>query len=172
MCQKLLDELTSESFILSAGFLSAPRALRRFLLQAKEIRDLRETLRRGAIGDDTIRGFVSSLMAGFRVGCRFEHELALAALAVVLEKRPTRFAEEFLHDLAKLRLAEMPLAIRIARECLSQRTTMTRNKRRNFRPPQWSHFRFQSIKVGRRSSARAVPTVGKIITLGLTHAET
>jgi hypothetical protein len=171
MCQKLLDELKSESFVLSAGFLSTPRAVRRFLSQAKEIRELREALRKGSIAEETIREFVSSLMAGFRVGQRFEHELALAGLAVVLERRPTEFAEEFLHDLATLRLAEMPLSIRVARECLTQRTTMTRNKGRDFRPPAWARFVFQPIKVGWRGPRTKVPIVGRTIPLRRTHAE-
>ena len=51
-------------------------------------------------------------------------ELALAALAVAVERRPTDFAEEFLHDLARPQIAEMGLAIRVARECLRHRTSV------------------------------------------------
>ncbi len=96
MCRKLLDELISESFILSVGFLSTPGTLRRFLVRSREVREIREALRQGAIDEETIREFVSGLLAGFRVGSRFEHEIALAALAVVLERRATDFADEFL----------------------------------------------------------------------------
>ena len=109
MCRRLLDQLISDSFVVSAGVVSTPQAIRRFLLGAQEVRGIREALHQSAITEDTIREFVSALLAGFHVGSRFENEMALAALAVVLERRATDFAEEFLFDLAKLRLAEMPI---------------------------------------------------------------
>ena len=52
---------------------------------------------------------------------RLPNSLALAALAVILEHRATDFAEEFLHDLSRLRLSELSAAIYVARECLKNR---------------------------------------------------
>lgn len=164
MCRKVLDELISDSFVLSLGFLSTPTTLRRQLLRSKEVREVREALQQGAITEKTIREFVSSLLASFRVGARFEHELALATLAVVLERRPSDFAEEFLLDLAKLKLAEMPLCIRVARECLKHRPTVTRNKTGTFQP--WarsSRFRFCRVGANWLGSRNSDQTLGELI---------
>jgi hypothetical protein len=81
------------------------------------------------------------LMKDFRIGQHFEHEIAIAAMAVALEKRSTAFAEEFLVDLAKLRLAEMPLCIRVARECVKHRMAMTQNICKTFSPWQYPSSR-------------------------------
>jgi hypothetical protein len=132
MCHILLSDLTSDDFVVAAGMFAAPNALRRFLLRRPEIADIRNGLRDGAITEATIRDFVATLMKDFQPGKRFENELALAALAVALEKRPTDFAEEFLLDLAKLKLAEIPLCIRVARECLKQRIFVSQNIYRVF----------------------------------------
>jgi len=53
-------------------------------------------------------------MSEFQRGTQFPHELALAALAVMLESRRTKFAEDFLLDLARLgKISEMDIAPRI-----------------------------------------------------------
>ena len=74
-----------------AGIPFHARGVASLLAAHAEVREIREALRQGAITEETIREFVSSLLAGFRVGQRFEHEMALAALAVVLERRANRF---------------------------------------------------------------------------------
>lgn len=172
MCRKLLNELSSDSFVLSVGFISTPGALRRSLLHTKKVREVRDSLRQGAITEGTIREFVSVLLSGFRVGQRFEHEMALAALAVVLERRATDFAEEFLLDLAKLKLAEMPLCIRVARECLKHRMTMTRDTARNFRPWRWpSRLFFQQVKPSWLGSPDSIQTISELIDMRSTNAK-
>ena len=55
-------------------------------------------------------------------GTHFPHDETLAALAVACENLPSPFADAFLRELAEVRLAEMPLAPRVAREVLAQRT--------------------------------------------------
>ncbi len=137
MSSGLLERLNSESFVLSAACISTPEGLRHFLLRSPEVRDLRKALYQGTIAEETIRKFVSSLMRDFRAGYHFEHEFALAGLAVVLERRPTDFAEEFLLDLAKLKLAEMPLCIRVARESVRRRATMAQNRTKQFQLSPW-----------------------------------
>ena len=133
MGAEVLERLKSEEFAAEALFLSTASALRRFLAGRNEVAAITEGLRQGAIGDDTIRGFVSVLMRDLRYGERFPHEFPLAALAVALELRPTDFAEEFLHDLSALRLSEMSLCIRVARECLSYRMRwLSRNTAKRF----------------------------------------
>jgi hypothetical protein len=124
MSAGVLDRLSSEEFALAAGFLSTPSALRHFLRRTKEVGEIGLALKQGAITDDTLREFVSRLMQDFQRGERFMHQLVLAALAVAVERRPTEFAEEFLHDLARLQVAEMTMAIRVARECLRNRMSL------------------------------------------------
>jgi len=127
-----LDRLTSEAFMLSAGFLSTPAGVRRFLHRTRETREIREALRQGAIAEHTIERFVSSLLEDLHPGESFPHQLALSALAVVMETWPTEFAERFLLDLSRLRSAEMSLCIRVARECLKQRVSITQRTVRVF----------------------------------------
>ena len=63
------------------------------------------------------------------------NETGLAALAVALETCPHEYAEQYLHDLAKLRLAEVGTAIRVARECLRERYLRPRTETRSFAYP-------------------------------------
>jgi len=172
MCRKLLDELFSDSFVMSLAVLSTPRALRRQLLRTNEVREIREALWQGAITEETLREFVSSLLVGLHVGERFKHELALAALAVLLERRPTEFAEEFLLDLAKLKLAEMPLCIRVARECLKHRMTITQNKAKDFRLWTWpSRLSFRQVQPNRLGTTDSIRTIGQSIDLRSANAK-
>jgi hypothetical protein len=132
MSVEMLERLKSEEFALALGSLATPGAVRRFLRTADEVSAIRKALRNGAISEDTLREFVSTLMRDLRHGERFPHELSLAALAVVVETHPTNFAEEFLHDLARLQCAEMSLCIRVARECAKHRSVTT-NTMKEFR---------------------------------------
>jgi hypothetical protein len=172
MCRRLLDQLATDDFALSVGLVSTPAALRHAMSSSKEVRDIREGMWQGVVTEETICEFVSSLMVDFRAGQRFEHELALAALAVVLERRPTDFAEEFLFDLAKLRLAEMPFCIRVARECLKHRVTMTRSTSKDFYLGNRPRSRcLPQLEVGWFGSTTQIPTVGKSIDMRPTNAK-
>jgi len=135
MTARDLQQLVSDDFAVSVGFLSTPESLRRFLLQSKEVAAVKEALRQEAITESTLRGFVSSLLRDMRCGERFAHQLAVAAVAVVLETRATDFADEFLHDLSRLGLAEMSMCIRVARECLKHRVNVAQNKTKVLRLP-------------------------------------
>ncbi len=132
MSIRVLERLKSDEFALSVGFLCTAGPLRRFLRKTEDVAGIQRALRQGAITEETIRSFVSDLMSDLRRGERFPHELPLAALAVVLEMRSTEFAEEFLHDLSRLRLAEMSLCIRVARECLRHRVSLPQNSGKVF----------------------------------------
>jgi hypothetical protein len=133
MNPKVLEQLKSDEFAVSVGFLATPRSLRQFLAGSKEVLAVREALRQGAISENAIRRFVSSLMADFHRQERFSHELALAALAVAMETRPTNFAEEYVQDLARLDLEELSLCVRVARECSKQRAFISRQVLKVFR---------------------------------------
>lgn len=128
----VLKQLMSEDFVLSLAFLSTPGPLRRALSRTQEVHAVREALVQGAITEDTIGRFVSDLTEDFHRGKQFLHEIPLAALAVAVETRATDFADEFLKDLSRLRLAEMGLCIRVARECLKRRGWLAANKHRSF----------------------------------------
>lgn len=132
MGTSVLRDLLSEEFDVSAGFLGTPTGLYRFLHRRQEVSAVREALRQGALTEGTIRRFAVSLLDDLHPGTRFSHELAISALAVALESRPTDFAEEFLRDLARLKIAEMSLSIRVARECRKHRMEMSRTKGRRF----------------------------------------
>jgi hypothetical protein len=82
---------------------------------------VQDALQTGELSDPLLRGFVSSLLTAFRKGEVFQHDMAVAAIAVALERETTPFAEEYLRDLARLQAAEMSMSIRVARECLNQR---------------------------------------------------
>jgi hypothetical protein len=172
MCRSLYERLISDEFVLLAGLISTPEALRRFLVRSEMVHDIRESLRRGSITEDSIREFVSSLMKGFHVGSRFEHEMALAALAVAIERRSTRFAEGFLSDLASLKLVEMPLCIRVARECLRQRAAITRNARKDFSACRWpSDLRCRQTRSHFSCSPVSTPTVLRWFDVRLSNAK-
>jgi hypothetical protein len=117
----VLEKLKSDELSVAVGFVDTPEVLRKALLRTKEVSDVREALRQGAISDDTVRRFVHVLLRDLRLGERFAHELAIAALAVAIERWATKFADEFLGDLSRLRLAEMSTCIRVARECSKNR---------------------------------------------------
>src|SRR5271165_823396 len=114
----LLNSLTHDSFHDSVGLCEIPAVLRRTLQRSPLVQRIARALRSGEITEKTIRAFVSSLTAEFSKGRRLPNSLALAALCVVLEHRVTDFAEEFLHDLSRLRLSELGAAAYVARECL------------------------------------------------------
>ena len=107
MTSLLLNRLKTDAFDCSIGFHHTPSAVRRRLLMSRDVRHLAAALRFGAITENMIRELVSSIMSEFSRGRRLPNDLALAAIAVVLELAPTDFAEEYLHDLARLKLAEM-----------------------------------------------------------------
>ncbi len=126
MSEALLENLKSEEFLLEMGFLLPPAALRHRLQSMRQVRELQEAIAQGAIPEQAVREFVGSLTGSLRRGERFPHDLALAALAVALENRTTPFAEEYLRDLAGLKVAEMSVSRRVARECLDRRNPLAK----------------------------------------------
>ena len=128
----LLERLRGDDFNFSIGFLHSPAAVRRSLMKSPFVRHVAAALRFGAITEGIIQEFVSSIMAEFTNGLRLQNDLALAALAVALELRPTEFAEEYLHDLARLDLAEMRTSINVARECLKSRCSVPKHQAKSF----------------------------------------
>jgi hypothetical protein len=127
MSARVLERLLSDGFAVSVGFLLPAPALRRALGATEEVRDVIEALTDGALPESSIETFLSSLLGDLRKGERFPHDLALAALAVALEDRPTAFAEGYLRDLSRLRLAEMSVSVGAAQACLHHRRSLVTN---------------------------------------------
>jgi hypothetical protein len=121
-----LSRLCSNEFLTRYGFIATPPALRRALQRSGEVRAVRDGLNSGEITENTIRDFANNLLSNLRRGEPFEFEPTIAALAVVLEQRASPFADEFLTDLANLKLAEMKMSIRVARECRAAQRELTR----------------------------------------------
>jgi len=137
MSHKVLNDLLEDSFAEKLSFVTQPVALHKLLAYSEEVRAIREKLQEGAITEETLRKFASSLVQQIEYGKRFPHELALAAIAVAIETRATDFSEEFIFDLARLKLPEIPLAIRVAREASSKLIQSTKSKSKTF---QVDHF--------------------------------
>jgi hypothetical protein len=162
-----LEDLKSDSFIESVAFVATAPALHRLLRRAAQVRRTREALNSGALSEKQIRTFVSTLMNDFRHGEAFEHDLALAALAVALERRETPFAEEFLGDLARLETTEMSMSIRVARECLKARLGLAGNKKSTMQigePEPTSLLSYEEL--GRRYSHQGIAQARKVIHCG------
>jgi hypothetical protein len=67
-----------------------------------------------------IEEFVRERLLDLKSNTYFPHEPAFCALAVALETLPMPAAEDFLSELAALRIAEMPISPRVAALCLQR----------------------------------------------------
>jgi len=128
MVHHVLENLRTDEFAVRFSLVSNLRAVHRALQRSKEVEELRSALCTGEVTEETLSVFTTSLLKDFEGGKRFPHELALAAVAVALETRPTPFAEEFVLDLARLELAELPIAIRVARKACQERLAVSASK--------------------------------------------
>jgi hypothetical protein len=106
----VLDGLLSDPLQADACAYSTAPALHYFLARRPEVRQVTEAIQNGTIIPESVETFVRALQRDFRTGILFRHDLALAALAVALEGRSSRFADAFLRELAELKLAELPLS--------------------------------------------------------------
>ena len=125
---RALDNLLKESFSDILACLPSPSAVRDYLARSAEVLDLRQSLKTGELTEGQIREFVGELMGDFKRGDRFTHEGALCAISVALERRETGFSDEYTKDLAKLKLAELSTAIRVARLSLAARSRLAKNE--------------------------------------------
>jgi hypothetical protein len=136
MISPLLSHLSTDPFNDEIGFVLPPVPMRRVLQRSPAVRALEAALRYGLIAETELRGFVSELMRAFRPGEVFQHDVALAALAVAMEHWHNRFAEEYLLDLARVQRSEFRCSFRVARECLKARYAFPRTEVRTARYPQ------------------------------------
>lgn len=125
MFPRVLERLRDADTFLCVAHLSMPGALRKTLMRSEAVQDLHRSLRDGALPEECVRIFVSDLLQGFRPGEQFAHDDALAAIAVAVESRHTRFSNEYLSSLAALENPEMSISRHVARECLRKRSFVT-----------------------------------------------
>lgn len=116
-----LNNLRNLSLQATVSSISTAEGLRAFLSCRPEVIELRRAFEAEAIDSDDFHSFVNELLGHFRRGARFHAEGVIAALAVAIETLPARFAQEFLQDLARVKIAELPLAPRVARLSLRER---------------------------------------------------
>ena len=124
----LADWLTSENFIVKYTVIGTADALRSALSMSSEIAQLRQRLNQGAISPREVEELVSELMTQFKIGEKFVYDISLAAIAVGIERDQSATCRRLLQDLASLRCAEMPMAIRVARKCLYARYAETKTE--------------------------------------------
>ena len=116
-----LSALDGEDFQSRAQVIATADALARFLRDCSEVTELRAALSSGQLTGNHLRKYVKSLIRAFDAGMRFPHEINLAAIAVALERSLIPFANEYIRDLSALKVAEVPLASRVARLVLKRR---------------------------------------------------
>lgn len=125
---KLLDELIhSETLNELPLFVGSSTALRSALQSHAVVSQLRADLISGALVHADIDNFVSRAMRNLSVGVRLEEDMALAALAVALEREASDFANEYIEELSRLRLSEMPNSIAVAELCRKSRTSLIKD---------------------------------------------
>jgi hypothetical protein len=117
MNHQVLKAIQGDHFLVRFGVTSNARALHRALERSVEVDSIRLALYQGQIDEETLREFVGHLLQGFQPGVLFPYDVTLAAVAVVLETRPTRLAEELVSELSRVDRPELPMAIRVAQEC-------------------------------------------------------
>lgn len=132
MFHPILEHLKSPEFYDAVGLVQTAAPLRRILRRLPAVNRVRMAVRFGVITESTLHDFVTSLVNEYREGYRLDGDLAIAALAVILERRPTAFAENFLAELAGLNLVEINTSSNIARECLKYRRAIPTQQNRSF----------------------------------------
>jgi hypothetical protein len=115
MTLQLLQDLTTDEFGARFQCTSNPAAIHHILQRDHDVQEIRTALANGTLTEESLEAFCSKLTRQMKFSERFAHEFALAAIAVSLETRQTEFAKRFVRGLANLAIAEIPVAIRVAK---------------------------------------------------------
>jgi hypothetical protein len=116
-----LIALDSEEIAQVVFTVASPKAVCSILRAHSHVKAARRHLENAYEARRDIEEFVRERLVDLKSKTYFPHEPALCALAVALETLPMPAAEDFLSELAALRIAEMPLSPRIAALCLKRR---------------------------------------------------
>jgi len=111
----VFSSFLSPEFEVSVSLAGTNEALHSILDRSPVVEELRQSLQSEAVADEEVRAFVNGLLRTFRPGVLFAYDLVLAAIAVALCRRRTRFASEYISDLAQLKSSELRRAVAIAR---------------------------------------------------------
>jgi hypothetical protein len=117
----VLKTLDSEEIALIVHTISTPVALYNILHSRKDITAVRQCLLDSTDARQAIEEFVRERLFDLKPKIYFLHEPAFCGLAVALESLPLPAAEEFLAELAALKIAEMPISPHVAALCLERR---------------------------------------------------
>ena len=115
-----LQRLRSDDFLDEMFAFSSAEGLRTFLRTRPEVSDLRRALVSGELVERDVEIFVRELLGALSPGKKFTEEIALAAIAVAIESLPGGFVD-YLEDLGRVRIQEMPLAPRVAALAVAER---------------------------------------------------
>ncbi len=127
----LLAKLASQEFEDSVGPLVIPSVLRKVLQGHALVRQIADAFQTGTVTEQNLRDFIDTALGQLRRGEPLPCDLALASIAVAIERSPSSFATEFITGLAELGILEMQQSVLMAKECLKHRRpapeTMTKS---------------------------------------------
>jgi hypothetical protein len=117
-----LTALDSEDIAQLVFTIATPKAACSILRTHRDVEKVRRQLFENADNAQRdIEEFVRERLIDLKPKTYFPHDPAFCALAVALETLPMPAAENFLSELAALRIAEMPISSRVAALCLQRR---------------------------------------------------
>lgn len=116
-----LERILALADDMALSAISTPEAFRARLSERPEVISLRRALQAEAVTLDQVWEFVRGLLGNFRRGVQLPEDIVIAAVSVAVETYPVRAVQEFMEDLARVRVSEMPLAPRVARLGLAER---------------------------------------------------
>lgn len=117
-----LTALDSEDIAQVVLTVATPNAICGILRTHRDVEDAWQYLFDNAENSrQAIEEYVRERLIDLKPKTYFPHEPAFCALAVALETLPMPAAEDFLSELAALKIAEMPISSRVAELCLERR---------------------------------------------------
>ena len=114
-----LIALDSEEIAQVVFTVATSKALCSILRTHRDVKAVRQYLWESTDARREIEEFIRERLVALRPKTYFPHEPAFCALAVATLRMPA--AEDFLSELAALRIAEMPISSRVAALCLKRR---------------------------------------------------
>ena len=119
--------LNSDELYACAELIVDSEALRSILERTEELRSLRSSIYSGSITENDLRSVVSSVLFHLQPGEFLDGNVLLAMIAIALEPIQSPFANEYIHDLSSLKLAEMRMCIGVAKVCKARRASTPKN---------------------------------------------
>jgi hypothetical protein len=117
----VLHALDSEDIAQIVFTVATPKGLCAILRAHRDVKAVRQYLWESTDMRREIEEFIRERLIALKPKIYFPHEPAFCALAVALESLPNPAAEDFLAELAALKIAEMPISPRVASQCLHRR---------------------------------------------------